>query len=340
MEQRNKKHRLYAPIDSFKQAVLDAIEKIEKVEISNAAKLLHPKLHRCFAECRHLFRILDVRGNNSVSQKDWLKFSLPQSSNSDFEETEESAFAILPSRKPSYINSHAQASHNSHLSNDKFKKIKKWEGDESIPILVGQSIKVIPKKSQKGRKRRQRRPSYEYERDKNKIKYSKGVMMKKMLIDDFRSIDINNNGDIDQFEWWIFYMTNEFDIYWTQKEKTYRITTFANVLRIIGPHVKLTSEWLQRKVLSKTIKSKKKYYILWWFFYDYFAGKVENASLIGNKAVSKLEVLSWFIALDFDPFQHSNNPSLPKNGSGPIQENVKGSITEKRGQLRSKSGFL
>ena len=102
------------------------------------------------------------------------------------------------------------------------------------------------------RKRRQRRPSYEYEENKNKIEYSQEMIMKKMLMDDFKSIDINNNGDIDQFEWWIFYMTNELDIHWPQKEKTYRITTFLNILRIIGPHVKFTSEWLQQNIVQNS----------------------------------------------------------------------------------------
>ena len=72
--------------------MLDAIDKIKKTKISNAVKHVHPKLQSCFAECLHLFRILDVSCNNTVSQQEWLKFSLPHSLNPDFEKKKKAPF--------------------------------------------------------------------------------------------------------------------------------------------------------------------------------------------------------------------------------------------------------
>ena len=320
MEHKQKRKRsvsasLYSAVDDKKQEVIDAIRSKPKLSTSKLVSKIRPKLMMCFDQCEALFYILDKNHDHSITQKEWLKFSL----GSDYyriaiqAQKRNKNKIKFPRRKPLYANPFAglkktnkKIKHSqSTMINRKSKQVWDEESAAPVPAIIGKSM--IPKTSRKSsmdKKRLERKSSKAYP-----LTFTQALIMRQVMTQEFKMVDLNNNGEIDQFEWWVFYMTHDLNIHWSTQETHYRMGIYSRILKSIGPITKqdctksskLTTEWLERQLLKK--KCKPKLYLLFKFFYDYFGGEIKYASLLGNKTVSTLEVLSWFIALDYDPFK-------------------------------------
>lgn len=162
-------------------------------------------------------------------------------------------------------------------------------------MAVGKSFEIM----ERANKQKKEKPRIRRRIRRTRVKSVEEAMtMREMMEAEFDQIDLDGNGVIDKFEFCVFFMTHDLGVQWTPQQTKYRMNLYNNLLKTVG-RKPFTTEWLESRILAS--KHQSKLYSLWEFISEYFAGEVKHVSLLGKKRVSSVEVLTWFIALNFDP---------------------------------------